>query len=61
MTTTTDAADNPAVAARARLARGYVRSYEPQRTCAHDGCETTVSRYNANDTCWRHTAAAGGA
>ncbi|HEY7659057.1 MAG TPA: hypothetical protein VIC58_00495 [Actinomycetota bacterium] len=27
---------------------------EPGRICAHDGCATTLSVYNAAPFCWQH-------
>ncbi len=30
------------------------RSEEGGRVCAHPGCETKLSIYNAGDSCWQH-------
>ncbi len=30
---------------------------EEGRVCAHAGCETTLSVYNASDRCWQHAEA----
>jgi hypothetical protein len=31
--------------------------FEPNRTCASDGCSTRLSIYNGAATCWAHTEA----
>jgi hypothetical protein len=33
------------------------RRYEEVRTCAHEGCTTRLSAYNAYETCYNHTYA----
>ena len=33
------------------------RRYEEVRTCAHEGCTTRLSAYNAYETCYNHTFA----
>jgi hypothetical protein len=30
------------------------QTYSTQRTCAHDGCTTTLSRYNRREFCYAH-------
>ncbi len=30
------------------------RTYGENRTCAHAGCETKLSRYNRSEHCWMH-------
>jgi hypothetical protein len=32
------------------------RTFAAERICASEGCETPLSRYNADVTCWQHTA-----
>ena len=32
------------------------RQTDPGRVCAHSGCSTKLSVYNAGDYCWQHTA-----
>lgn len=33
------------------------RRYDEVRTCAHEGCTTRLSAYNAYETCYNHTYA----
>jgi hypothetical protein len=37
-----------------RRNRAHVTSYEIGRVCVDPACKTTLSRYNADDLCWRH-------
>lgn len=37
-----------------RHTRGFVTSYGQGRTCAAPACETTLSRYNKAELCWKH-------
>ena len=34
--------------------RGRTRTYEEDRTCRHDGCDTMLSIYNRSERCWIH-------
>ena len=37
-----------------RRPRGHLMTYGVGRTCAHQGCRTTLSRYNDGELCWSH-------
>jgi hypothetical protein len=41
----------------ARRVRGHLQSYAEGRVCVEPDCLTTLSRYNADDLCWRHAEA----
>jgi len=43
-----------APAPRPRPRRGEILSFGQGRTCATPGCQTTLSRYNRDERCWRH-------
>lgn len=40
--------------------RGEITSYGEGRVCAEPDCRTTLSRYNSNSACARHSQPASG-
>lgn len=51
---TPDLSAEEASSAPVRRNPRFVKSYTVGRTCVHAGCETVISRYNAENVCWRH-------
>lgn len=45
------------VAAR-RKSRGHIDSFDGDRICSEASCDTALSRYNSQSTCWQHTGSA---
>ena len=52
-TTSTGSDELPRVPAQRRP--GHIRTYGDGRTCAEPLCGTTLSRYNKETFCWRHS------